>query len=216
LRLVEGTATLDYRHYKCNAVAASIQNRKRRSASLSAFTLIEVLFAVFILLIMALMFGAVSITATRTSRFSNSYNQAMSLAQHKVDQFQDATFAKVTTPTLQAAFPAAELIDDPNVNYPAGKSPAATTANLAVGSTKYTGYFTNVDNLPSYFPVGKDATGKISDTAGAVGKVELEPYPRTMTGAKNIKIKVTITWRDAGYAQNSYSTESVLTSTPNL
>lgn len=75
------------------------RRRKRRSA----FTLFEVLLAVTVLLIMAVMFAAVVPVATRGTHMSRSYSQAVLIAQRKIDQMQGAGFNQLSGATLSDA-----------------------------------------------------------------------------------------------------------------
>ena len=209
--LPEGNATLGNCSNTCRRDTAPTHRHKKRAAH--AFTLIEVMFAIYILLIMALMFSAVSVSATRSSRFGNSYNQAMSLAQHKIDQLQDEGFDKALTPTVLYG----KELDDPAVNYATGNSPAPTVYGVLPATNSYfKGYFTSVDKLNQYFVTQKSGTQYTPNSAQ--GYIEITPYPKTPVPAivYNLSVKITITWQDAGYAKSTYTTEAVLTRTSNL
>ena len=192
----------------CRRNTASAHRHHGRTAR--AFTLIEVMFAIYILLIMALMFSAVSVSATHSSRFGNSYNQAMSLAQHKIDQLQDAGYSKAISPTVLYG----KELDDPAVNYAAGNSPAPTVnLVLPAANSYFKGYFTNVDKLNQYFVTQKNGANQYTANS-AQGYIEITPYYGMTTTAatvRNLRVKITITWQDAGYAQGRYTTEAVLT-----
>ncbi|MBC8102736.1 MAG: prepilin-type N-terminal cleavage/methylation domain-containing protein [Cytophagales bacterium] len=188
-------------------------NERRWLRRPRGFTLIEVLFAVFIFLIMAMMFFSVATAATRASRFGNSYNQAMSLAQHKIDQMQSQGFSKAKNPTGLYG----TVLDDPGAVYPQGKSPAPVfDGTLPAPLSKFTGYFTCVDKLDQYFVTSKDGAGNFT-AKSAEGKVEIEPYIGDgAAAATNLKVIVTIRWQDAQYAPSEYRTEAVLTNDPTL
>lgn len=196
--LLRGIATLK-NHCSRSGTALSPHHRRR---SHSAFMMIEVLFAIFILVIMALMFGAVSVSATRASRFSNSYNQAMSIAQHKIDEFQNKGYTNSSNPS---ALYADNVLDDPSVNYGPGNEPAPTISPGLPATGSYKGYFTNVDNLSQYFVAKKDAAGKLT-TDSVHGEVLIKPY-----NASTLQVTITIKWQDNGYAQSSYTTQAIIT-----
>jgi type II secretory pathway pseudopilin PulG len=144
--------------------------------------LIEVLFSLFIFMMMTLMFAAVIPAAVRNSRYSSSYAQAVQLAQHKIDQVRDAGFAKCDGTTLKTL----NIIDSATPIYTNG-----TTNRYA---------FTTTDSLLSYFP------------SGATGTVTIEPWAPSYTGATYtiMRVQVDFTWRDAGGPTSSYSTATVV------
>jgi len=166
----------------------SLPALKARTRRRGAFTLIEVMFAVFIFAMMALMFSAVIPTAARSSRFGNSYVQAATLAQHKIDQLQEAGYNRVTGPFLQTL----------NITETQG-----TTTGTAPNTT-VTASFTTEDNLLSYFP------------AGATGTVVITPWTPSWNATTSeytiMQATVTIRWREAGRNQQSeYKMSTLLT-----
>ena len=68
--------------------------------------------AVFFMAIAMLIFAALSPMAARTSRMSGNYSQAISLAQHKVDQLRSVGYGRLSYRELHAA----RIID----SYPTG------------------------------------------------------------------------------------------------
>lgn len=152
----------------------------RRSSS--AVGLIEIIFSLFLFMMMALMFAAVIPVATRSSRYSSSYAMAAQIAQHKIDQIRDAGYAKCNGTQLAAL----NLID------------SATPVESA--GTAETFAFTNRDNLLAYFP------------NGATGTVTTDNYAPSSTGTGfNIRqVTITITWRDAGGPTSTFSTSALV------
>jgi prepilin-type N-terminal cleavage/methylation domain-containing protein len=68
-----------------------------------AFTLVEVVVAVFLLALAVLMFGAFYPTASRASRMSGNHSQAISEVQHKVDQLRAVGYGRLNYTELRAA-----------------------------------------------------------------------------------------------------------------
>lgn len=164
-------------------------------------TLLEVVFAMYIFLMMAMMFTMVTTAVTRSSRYGNSYAQAMNLAQRKIDQLKNAGFNAVKAST---SLPGMGITDD---NGAASSGfPTAKGSNMIY-------HFTNIDNLSKFFYVG---TG--SDTAS--GTITVTPYPDTgypdaNTGHSTptmLKATIKIQWQDQKRAQSYYQTETVITS----
>ncbi len=157
-----------------------------------AFTLVEVMFALFIFVMMALMFSAVIPTAARSSKFGNSYIQAATIAQHKVDQLQAAGYTQV--------YGAGAALQGLNITENAG-----TTTGTAPNAT-LTASFTTEDNLLSYFP------------AGATGTIVITPWAPSWNAARSeytiLQAVVTVRWRDATRQQSEYKMSTLLTKTP--
>jgi len=68
-----------------------------------AFTLVEVIVAVFLLAMAVLMFGAFYPSASRASRMSGNHSQAISEVQHKVDQLRAVGYGRLNYSELRAA-----------------------------------------------------------------------------------------------------------------
>jgi Tfp pilus assembly protein PilV len=147
-----------------------------------ALGLIEVIFSLFLFMMMALMFAAVIPVATRSSKYSSSYAMAAQIAQHKIDQIRDAGYAKCNGTALKTL----NLID-------------SATA-IETSGTAETFAFTTTDSLLAYFP------------AGATGTVTTDNYAPSSTGTGfNIRqVTITITWRDAGGPTSSFSTTALI------
>lgn len=159
-------------------ISATSTSRKSRTA----LGLIEVIFALFLFMMMALMFAAVIPVATRSSKYSSSYSMASQIAQHKVDEIREAGYAKCNGAGLDSL----DLID-------------SATAIQTVGTAE-TFSFTTTDNLLSYFP------------SGATGTVTIDNYAPSSTGTGfNIRqATITITWRERGAPTSSFSTTALV------
>lgn len=101
------------------------------------YTLIEVVVALFLTTLGAVMFGALMPMASKTSRMVGNYQQASSLVQHKVDQLRAVGYGRLTYTELRTA----GIID----------------ASPTVPPYRFTG----VDGLSSIYP---QATGTIDVT----------------------------------------------------
>jgi prepilin-type N-terminal cleavage/methylation domain-containing protein len=67
------------------------------------FSLVEVLVAMTLFSIATLVFAALFPAAARTSRMNNNYAQAVSLAQHKIDQLRAVGYGRLNYTDLLAA-----------------------------------------------------------------------------------------------------------------
>ncbi len=161
-----------------NISVISKSNRKSRAA----LGLIEVIFSLFLFMMMALMVASIIPAAARSSKYSSNYAMAAQIAQHKIDQVRDAGYAKCNGTQLAAA----NLIDS--------ATPTATSG------TAETFAFTTTDNLLAYF------------ASGATGTVTTDDYAPSSTGSGfNIRqVTVTITWRDARGPASSFATTALI------
>lgn len=164
----------------------------------SGITMIEIILSLFILGTMALMFSAIVPSALRSSRYTGSYSQALTICNRKMDQLLEAGFNRMDTTNLKSL----GIID----------STAATVGSNAGGTTN-TYYFTNnntaintsnPDNLLTYYPNG--ATGTIFIDNWVPGKATLNNQLQPMLYRATVKV----TWRDAAGAQQSYSLTSLI------
>jgi type II secretory pathway pseudopilin PulG len=153
-----------------------------RSAPHRGFGLVEVIFSLFIFVMMALMFATVVPTAVRNSRYSSSYAQAVQLAQHKIDQVRDAGFIKCDGASLAAA----GLVD--------------SAIPVSTNGDENTYSFVTTDRLLSYFP------------SGATGTLTLDPWDPSFNGTSYtvMRVQVDFLWRDAGGVTNTYSTATIV------
>jgi Flp pilus assembly protein TadG len=173
-------------------------NRKR---PIRGFTLFEVILALFIFLMMSLMFSAVVPTAARSARYGNSYNYAVALAQRKVDQLQEAGWGKLNETDLRSL----GIIDaSAGVSNGTATTYSFTTNNTATNAA-------NADNLAQYFP------GGTSPATRPTGTIRVEPWAPSTVFVGGVpqdtlkRITVTISWRDARGAPSSFSISSLVT-----
>lgn len=164
--------------------ASGSHRPSRRRARCGGISLVEVMFALGILLLMAMMFGAAIPAATRGTRFSGAFQQAISVAQHKIDQLRDADLARLTAANLDSR----DIID----------SEATCTTSGANTSCK----FTTIDSLVSYFG------------AGAVGTIDIVPYVPSWVAATSqymlSAVTVTVKWKDSANKEHSYSASAMI------
>ena len=148
------------------------------------FSMIEVMMSLLIFLMIALMFGAAIPAATRGTRFSGTFQQAISLAQHKIDQLREAGGSRLTPTSMETR----QIID--------------SAAGCSAASTTNTCYFTTIDAVTSYFGTG------------SIGKVVITPYAPSYITVSNTytlwTVTVTVTWKDATKATHSYSTSAII------
>jgi prepilin-type N-terminal cleavage/methylation domain-containing protein len=69
----------------------------------AGYSLIEVMVALFLVATGTIAFGAMVPMASRSARMNANYQQAVSLAQHKVDQCRAVGWGRLTYTELQAA-----------------------------------------------------------------------------------------------------------------
>jgi Tfp pilus assembly protein PilV len=99
------------------------------------YSLIEVMIATFLLSMGVLAFGALFPTAAKSTKMNGNYAQAVSIAQHKIDQLRAVGYGRLNHTELSNA----GIID---------AAPAVSPFS-----------FSGVDNLANYFPA---YTGTIS------------------------------------------------------
>jgi prepilin-type N-terminal cleavage/methylation domain-containing protein len=169
--------------------AGPIHRRRGRRG----FTLIEVVFALTIFLMMAMVFSAVFPISIKAAKFSNNYNQAEELCQHKLDELREQPWGgfKSTTFATQAG---ANLVNG-NV--------ADSCSADANGDGGMTCSFVNIDdiadngNTVGYFP------------AGSTALVNIFPIPGTPSYSV-FKATSTISWTGGGLSNGSCSVSTVL------
>ena len=159
--------------------------------------MLEVVLAMVIFTMMALMTAAVIPMAARSNRYGNDFNQAATLAMHKVNQLQEAGYDNMNR-NLYSSY----QVVDSNGSLP------TTTANVG-GTVSGSSTFTTRDNLASYF------VGGVSDP---VGTIYLAPYtPSLSAGAYSIiEARVLVTWRDVRGRQQSFSIKTLISKSPIL
>lgn len=167
------------------------KNRARVSQRIPrAFTIMEVVLSLLIVLFMVVMVAAVVPSSLRTSRYSTDFSQAASLVQHKINQLQDAGYNGMNAPNL-GGHGLAIIDGSPN-------SPATNP----LGDQSVTFEFTDRDKLWQSFAGGVDATGaRITGSNTPRGYIYLAPYsPSAYTNTAGateyglIRATVTVQW----------------------
>lgn len=151
--------------------------------SIAGFTMVEVMLAMMVFTIMILIFAAVFPFALRTSAFSNNYSQAALIAQHKIDQLQNAGYARMDFTDLSGL----GIIDSSTTSSPY----TFTTVDNLIGGTGKTGFF----------------------PAGSTGTVTIVDYHTLNSGipaGKMDYVTVTITWTSYTGSNGSYKASIIL------
>ena len=175
--------------------------RRKRGCTSRGITILEVVLALFIFLMMTMMFSAVVPTAARSARYSNSYNYAVALCQRKVDQLQEAGWGKLNVTDLQTL----GIIDSSGATTDGAATIYSFTNNISATNSA------NADNIAQYFPGGTNP-----DTR-PTGTIRIEPWADStiwVAGAPQDTLKlvtVTIAWRDARGALSTFSISSLIT-----
>jgi hypothetical protein len=160
--------------------------------------MLEVVLALVIFTMMALMTAALVPMAARSNRYGNDYAQAATLAMHKINQLQEAGYTNINR-NLNGTL----LVVDSNGSLP-------TTATNVNGAGSGSATFTTRDGLSSYF------VGGASDP---VGTIYVAPYTPSLvsTGVyAAIEARVLITWRDVRGRQQSFSVKTIISKSPIL
>jgi prepilin-type N-terminal cleavage/methylation domain-containing protein len=161
----------------------------RRTRIARAFTLMEVMMALFVFALMALMFSSITMIASRGTRMSNANMQAMTLAQRKLDQLQEAGFTKIY---------------DGTASVPEGLSTIVDAGTPLSSGGGYTYSFATTDKINELFPNNATGTIKISSWGGAAQTVE----------DNLLLVTVTLTWKEAGKPQSTYELSNFVTRMP--
>ena len=201
------------------------KNRVLHPARAYSFTLVEVVLSFAILLLMALMVGAVVPTMMRATRLSNSYELAATIAQKKLDQLRDPAvhYTNMQIATLQTA----GIINPPGVD----NSPCALNdpqpqvdsgsydpnAKFYTASYQATTYFTRVDNLAKVSDDGSaGCSGKNAQNAfpgsNVQGKLVISGWPHSATNAPVTMLQATVTlsWQTTGNVPSSYTLTTLI------
>lgn len=130
-----------------------------------AFTMVEVVLSLVVLMFMVLLVAAVLPISLRNSRYNSDFSQATTLLQHKINQLQDAGYANMTGPLLGSGGLA--IIDGtPN-----------TPSTNPLGAASATFEFTETDHLWEFFNGGMDSTGTRITTGNIPrGYLYIAPY----------------------------------------
>lgn len=131
--------------------------RRQSKRALQAFSLVEVMVALFIVAAGAVMYYALMPMSFKTGAMVSNYQQASSLVQHKIDQLRGVGYGRLTYAELRNA----GIIDS-----------SPTTAPFT---------FKTVDNLNSVFPQ-TTATISVSDFSASIKQVTVT---LTWTGASS-------------------------------
>ena len=175
----------------------------RSRAWCRGFTIIEVMLALFIFLMMTLMFAAVVPTAARSARYANAHAYAAVICQRKIDQLTEAGWDKLNQTDLLSL----GIIDS---------TPATTNGNATIyyfSDNNSSGNTNNPDNLNQFFSGGTNSATK------PTGTIRIEPWSEgnatvTIGGVPTTvldKVTVTIAWRDGRGAPQSFSMTTLMT-----
>ncbi|WP_309721785.1 hypothetical protein [Armatimonas sp.] len=172
----------------------------------NAFTILEVVLALVVLMFMAIMVTAVVPISLRTVRTSSDFTQATSLVQHKVNQLQDAGYTNLTGPGLGQN--GLEIVD----------GTPGTPATNTLGNATATFEFTDTDKLWQYFAGGMDDTGaRVTNATSPRGYLYIAPYaPSSYTNAAGateyglIRATVTVQWWTSKGQIQSFSATTLI------
>jgi type II secretory pathway pseudopilin PulG len=176
---------------------------KRKHSGKSAFTILEVVLSLVILLFMGIMVTAVLPITLGMTRTTSDFNHAASLVQHKINQLQDAGYTSLTGPSLGQS--GLRIVD----------GTPATPATNATGSATATFEFTDCDRIWQYFSGGMDETGnQVVNATSPRGYLYLAPYaPSAYVNAAGVTeyglVRATITvqwWTSKGKPQSFSAT----------
>lgn len=181
-------------------------DKKRKPAGKSAFTILEVVLSLVILLFMGVMVTAVLPISLGMTRASADYTHAASLVQHKINQLQDAGYTKLTGPSLGQS--GLKLVDG---------TPGAPATN-ATGSATATFEFTDCDRLWQYFSGGMDESGnQVISATSPRGYLYLAPYaPSSYVNATGVteyglvRATVTVQWWTSRGRPQSFSATTLI------
>ena len=112
------------------------------------YTLVEVMVALFLIAMGAIMYSAMMPMAAKGSRMVSNYTQACSLVQHKIDQLRAVGYGRLDYTDLAAS---PDIID---------ASPATSPFS-----------FTTIDSLSAIYPNGATGTIAIADFSSVVKQV---------------------------------------------
>ena len=161
-----------------------IQHSRRHRRGAVGMNLVEVLLAMLVFLMIALMFGAAIPAATRGTRYSGNFQQAISVVQHKLDQLREADYSRLNPTEMDAR----NIID--------------STGTCSTSGSTTTCYYTTQDGIVSAFG------------AGAVGTIVVSPFTPSLIVASGeytlLSVTVTLTWKDSNGASHSYSASTLV------
>ena len=159
--------------------------------------MMEVVLALVIFTMMALMTAALVPMAARSNRYGNDFSQAATLAMHKVNQLQEAGYDNMNR-NLYGTL----LVVDSNGSLPTANTSGSSSSNAA---------FTTRDNLTSYF------VGGTSNPSGTIYLAPFTPSLDATTSAYSvIEARVVINWKDVRGRQQSFSMKTLISKSPVL
>jgi type II secretory pathway pseudopilin PulG len=190
-----------------NPYAGFARNGSSRRRFVRAFTMIEVVFSMFIFVLMAIMATVALTAANHSARYGDSYAQAMSIAQRKLDEMQEEGYGTLvaTDFTGGCLLVSPNDIVDNNTWTSHGWSSTGAGAGYMQGTFNGT---TTGDHLTNFFP------------SNVNGVIDVYPYGagRTdnngtyTTGMTMLRVLVTITWTDSNGQASSYSISTIVSS----
>ena len=143
--------------------------------------MVEVMLSLIIFLMIALMFGAAIPAATRGARYSGTFQQAISVTQHKIDQLREAGYARLNSASIVSR----SLAD-----------------SCSVSSTTTTCGFTTTDAITSFFGAGAVGTLVVAPYTPS--------FVAATNQYSLLTVTVTLTWKDASKAIHSYSASAII------
>jgi type II secretory pathway pseudopilin PulG len=150
--------------------------------------LIEAVFALFLLLLMALLLAATLPVSARSTRMSADYIAAQALVNKKIVQLQNIGYGKINGPSLGQN---GEAIVDGTPTDP-------TATKNADGSQSFSFPFTATDALGD--TIGVNATTGVNVSVGTVAFEPYAPSAVTVSGVTTyslIRATVSVRWADS-------------------
>jgi hypothetical protein len=162
----------------------------------------EVVLALFIFLMMTMMFAAVIPTAARSARYANSYGVAAAICQRKLDQLAEAGFGKITPTDLHAL----GIVDKTAPTTDGTATVYTFTDNTSANNPN------NPDNLDGYFPGGTNPATRATGTLCVDQWTQGQGYQYVSNSPIVVlyKVTVTVSWRDAAGVPQSLSMNSLI------
>lgn len=177
-----------------------------RPRTLHAISLIEVLIALFCVLMFAVMIGSTVPVALRADSNNRTFAAAAAICAHKLRQCQAAGFTAMTGPLLGQN---GRAIVDGAPSAPTSNSGGAATASFE---------FSDTEKLWQTFPSGSIPPG-IKSMGGQrpVGTLSLAPYaPSLISGSGAsaiyglIQVTATVTWYDARGLSHTFAMDTLV------
>ncbi len=95
-------------------MAQNIMHNKTQRGRLRGFTLVEVMIAMFVFALVTIIFSATLIVSKASSKMNGQYAQAISIAQHKIDQLRAVGYGRLNYTELEDA----EIVDSTPTGSP--------------------------------------------------------------------------------------------------